>query len=39
MSALTGVLEPAMTIGIGVMVGFIAAAVVMPMYGLMGNIG
>jgi len=38
-SALTGVLEPAMTIGIGVMVGFIAAAVVMPMYGLMGNIG
>ena len=37
-TALTGVLEPAMTIGIGVMVGFIAAAVVMPMYSLMGSI-
>jgi type IV pilus assembly protein PilC len=37
-TALTGVLEPAMTIFIGVMVGAIAAAVIMPMYSLMGSI-
>lgn len=36
--ALTGVLEPAMTIGIGIMVGFVALAVIMPMYSLMGSI-
>ncbi len=37
-SALTGALEPAMTIFIGLVVGFIAVSVIMPMYSLMGAI-
>ncbi len=37
-TALTGALEPALTIFIGVMVGFVAVAVIMPMYSLMGAI-
>jgi len=36
---LTGALEPAMTIFIGLMVGFVAMAVITPMYSLMGSIG
>ena len=34
--ALTGALEPALTIFVGVLVGFVAVAVIMPMYSLMG---
>jgi type IV pilus assembly protein PilC len=37
-SALTSAMEPALTIFIGVMVGFVAVAVIMPMYSLMGAI-
>jgi type IV pilus assembly protein PilC len=37
-TALTSALEPALTIVIGVMVGFVAIAVIMPMYSLMGAI-
>jgi len=37
-TALTGALEPALTIFIGVMVGFVAVSIIMPMYSLMGAI-
>ena len=37
-NALTAALEPALTIFIGVLVGFVAVAVIMPMYSLMGQI-
>ncbi len=37
-SALTGAMEPALTIFIGLVVGFVAVAVIMPMYSLMGSI-
>jgi type IV pilus assembly protein PilC len=37
-SALTAALEPALTIFIGIMVGFVAVAVIMPMYSLMSAI-
>jgi type IV pilus assembly protein PilC len=33
--AMTGVLEPALTIFIGLLVGFVAISVIMPMYGLL----
>jgi len=36
-SAMVGMLGPLSTIGIAVMVGFIAISVLMPMYGLMGT--
>lgn len=36
--AMTSALEPALTIFIGVLVGFVAVAVIMPMYSLMGEI-
>ena len=36
--ALTGAMGPALTIFIGVIVGFVALAVIMPMYSLMGNL-
>jgi type IV pilus assembly protein PilC len=37
-SALTAAMEPALTIFIGLVVGFVAVAVIMPMYSLMGSI-
>lgn len=37
-SALSAAVEPALTIFIGVVVGFVAIAVIMPMYSLMGSI-
>ncbi len=37
-TALTSALEPALTIFIGVVVGFVAVAVIMPMYSLMSAI-
>ncbi|MFO7917106.1 MAG: type II secretion system F family protein [Anaerolineae bacterium] len=37
--ALSGAMTPALTIFIGVLVGFVAVAVIMPMYSLMGDIG
>ncbi|MFP3895218.1 MAG: type II secretion system F family protein [Anaerolineales bacterium] len=36
---LSGAMTPALTIFIGVLVGFVALAVIMPMYSLMGDIG
>ncbi|MEA3459158.1 MAG: type II secretion system F family protein [Chloroflexota bacterium] len=36
-SALTGMLEPALMLFVGALVGFIAVAVIMPMYSLMGS--
>lgn len=36
--ALTGAMAPALTIFIGGIVGFVALAVIMPMYSLMGNL-
>lgn len=33
--AMTGILEPALTIFIGLLVGFVAISVIMPMYGLL----
>lgn len=37
-SAMTSALEPALTIFIGLLVGFVAVSVIMPMYSLMGSI-
>lgn len=37
-NVMTGVLEPALTIFIGLLVGFIAVSVIMPMYGLLSAI-
>jgi type IV pilus assembly protein PilC len=37
-TAMTSALEPALTIFIGLMVGFVAVSVIMPMYSLMGAI-
>lgn len=37
-AALTGAMTPALTIFIGILVAFVAVAVIMPMYSLMGNI-
>lgn len=37
-SAMTSALEPALTIFIGALVGFVAVSVIMPMYSLMGSI-
>jgi type IV pilus assembly protein PilC len=37
-SSLSAALEPALTIFIGVVVGFVAVAVIMPMYSLMGYV-
>ncbi len=36
--AMTSMLSPAMTIFVGLIVGFIAVSVIMPMYGLLGAI-
>jgi type IV pilus assembly protein PilC len=36
--AMTSMLEPAMTVVIGLIVGFVAVSVIMPMYGLLGAI-
>ena len=38
-SAFTGVIQPALTIGIALIVGFIALAVIMPMYSILGTLG
>jgi type IV pilus assembly protein PilC len=38
LKALTGILEPAMIIFVGGVVGFVAISVVMPMYSLLGSI-
>jgi len=35
---MAGAMEPALTVFIGVLVGFVALAVIMPMYTLMGAI-
>jgi type IV pilus assembly protein PilC len=37
-TALTAMVQPAMTLGIGVVVGFIAVSIIMPMYSIMGHI-
>jgi len=37
-SAMTSAMEPALTIFIGGLVGFVAVAVIMPMYSLMGSV-
>lgn len=37
-SALTGMITPAMTLIVGAMVAFIALSIIMPMYGIMGSI-
>jgi type IV pilus assembly protein PilC len=37
-TALTGMIQPAMTLVIGVVVAFIALSIIMPMYGIMGHI-
>jgi type IV pilus assembly protein PilC len=37
-AAMAGAMEPALTVFIGGMVGFVALAVIMPMYTLMGSI-
>ncbi len=37
-AAMAGAMEPALTVFIGVLVGFVAMAVIMPMYTLMGSI-
>jgi len=37
-SALTGMLTPALTLIVGAMVAFIALSIIMPMYGIMGSI-
>ena len=37
-NTMTGILEPALTIFIGLLVGFVAISVIMPMYGLLGAI-
>jgi type IV pilus assembly protein PilC len=37
--ALSGAMTPALTIFIGLLVGFVAISVIMPMYSLMGSIG
>lgn len=39
MSALVSTIEPVMIVGLGLVVGFIAVAVIMPMYSIMGSIG
>lgn len=39
MSAMVGMLGPLSTIGISVVVGFIAVSVLMPMYSIMGTVG
>lgn len=36
--AMTSMMEPAMTIAVGLIVGFVAVSVIMPMYGLLGSI-
>ncbi|MHB1296667.1 MAG: type II secretion system F family protein [Anaerolineae bacterium] len=36
-AAMTAAIEPAMTMGVGLMVGFVAMAMIMPMYSLMGS--
>jgi len=36
--AMTSMMEPAMTIFVGLIVGFVAVSVIMPMYGLLGSI-
>ena len=36
--ALTSMIQPAMTLLIGLVVAFIALSIIMPMYSLMGNI-
>jgi type II secretory pathway component PulF len=35
---MTAILEPALIIGIGLLVGFVAVSVVLPMYDLLGAI-
>jgi type IV pilus assembly protein PilC len=37
-TALTGMVQPAMTLGIGLVVAFIAISIIMPMYSIMGHI-
>ena len=37
-SSLVSMIEPMMTLGIGLMVGFIALSVIMPLYSIMGSI-
>jgi type IV pilus assembly protein PilC len=37
-SALTSMVQPAMTLGIGLIVAFIAISIIMPMYSIMGHI-
>jgi type IV pilus assembly protein PilC len=37
-SALTSLLAPTLTLGVGLMVGFIALSIIMPMYDLMGAV-
>jgi type IV pilus assembly protein PilC len=36
--ALTSMVQPVMTLGIGLVVAFIAISIIMPMYGIMGHI-
>jgi len=37
-TALTSMVQPAMTLGIGLVVAFIAISIIMPMYSIMGHI-
>ena len=38
-AAITSMIEPVMTIGIAMIVGFIALSVIMPMYSIVGAFG
>ena len=38
-TAITSMIEPTMTLGIAVIVGFIALSVIMPMYQIVGSVG
>jgi type IV pilus assembly protein PilC len=37
-STLTSLIQPTLTLGVGLVVGFIALSVIMPMYGVMQSI-